>query len=245
MYSDWQALAESVATDDKLFAGAWKQSDAMRGILEHVSPMLGSQCLTRIADKYPAIIPHIVDVCNINDVVGDTYRYDLGLSMPVGPTSIRYVFHACEVLSRVAGTTQKTSAKIVEVGCGYGGLALIMSLLAPYFGVSISDYYLYDLPQPQMLQKRFLTVSAPNLNIRFGTGDFGANLEGNCWFLVSAYGIGEFVAEIADHYLTEIVPKTSGGFLIWNTPRISNVLPAHDTENEVPQTGTCNKVITW
>jgi hypothetical protein len=242
-YRDWEDLAKSVASDDLVFAGAWKQSDALRGILEHVSPQLGAQFLARIAEKYPAILPLTAELCRTNDEIGQTFCYDLGLSCPVGPTSVRYVFHACEVLSRAAEL--KAPAKIVEVGCGYGGLALIMSLLAPHFKVTIDAYCLYDLPQPQLLQQRYLAASAPRLPARFGSGDFGALLEGSGWILVSAYGIGEFSPDIADKYLAEIVPKTSGGFLVWNTPRQSPFLSTFSSEIEFPQTGVCNRVITW
>ena len=239
-YSEWQALAENVATDMTAFASAWKKTTAIRGILEHVSVPLGKQFLARIAEKYPTVFPLVADVCCVNDSVGDTARFDFGLGLPVGPTSIRYVFHACEVLSRAS-----KSVKIVEVGCGYGGLALIMSLLAPHFGVAIEKYCLYDLPQPQMLQKKYISITAPQLPVQFGDGDFGAKLEGSGWVLVSAYGIGEFPPEIADRYLANIVPKTSGGFLVWNTPRISAALPPHTSEVEAPQTGVCNRVLKW
>jgi hypothetical protein len=239
-YGEWQALAEVVATDAVVFSGAWKKSTAIRGILEHVSLPLGAQFLARIAEEYPDVMPIVADVCGVNDSVGDTHRFDFGVGRPVGPTSIRYVFHACEVLSRASRTV-----KIVEVGCGYGGLALIMSLLAPHFGITIENYCLYDLPQPQLLQKKFISVTAPQLPIQFGDGDFGAKLEGAGWVLVSAYGIGEFPPEIADRYLANIVPKTSGGFLVWNTPRNSAELPPHTSEVEAPQTGVCNRVLKW
>lgn len=114
-YCEWQALAENVATDMTVFASAWKKTTAIRGILEHVSVPLGKQFLARIAEKYPTVVPLVADVCCVNDSVGDTARFDFGIGRPVGPTSIRYVFHACEVLSRAS-----KSVKIVEVGWIWG-----------------------------------------------------------------------------------------------------------------------------
>ena len=40
-YSKWQVLAESVATNEVIFASAWKMSSAIQDILEHVSETHG------------------------------------------------------------------------------------------------------------------------------------------------------------------------------------------------------------
>ena len=44
-YSKWQDLAESVATNEVIFASAWKMSSAIQVILEHVSETHGKRFL--------------------------------------------------------------------------------------------------------------------------------------------------------------------------------------------------------
>lgn len=249
-YKSWHATANRISESKTVFDSEWRNHRAIKEMLEHVTPEFAVQYLTRIGKEYPAIIPLLQSTCQINDSIGGPELCDLGSSLVACPTTVRYVYHACVVLTAIKKL--KREINLVEVGCGYGGLAKVIDTLAPAFDVKIGSYCLYDLPHVQKLQKRYLTALDFSIDIQFGDCmDFGAGLPAGNWFLISAYGIGEFDAEIADTYLSTICPKTVGGFIVWNSSRASKALPALATQPtcesvvEEPLTGPHNRIITW
>lgn len=250
-YQSWESVAESASHN---IESPWKQNATLKVVLEHVPFEKGIGFLTRILAEHKLLPNEIVELSKRNDSIGGgvVQKFD-GLPAPVTPSSLRYIFHACEVLSSAKAKGQ-TSIRIVEVGCGYGGLALVLSMLAPRFGIQIQKYVLYDLPGPQALQKKFLETTRMPVSFEFPScSDFGASVTGSGWWLVSAYSIGEFDEGTASKYLRTLIPRTQfggGGFLIWNTHSVSPVVfqAAEErvcVEPEVPQTSVNNRVITW
>jgi hypothetical protein len=246
-YIRWMTCSEYVASNDAHFMdGAWKTNESVNYMLEHVLYAQGIGFLVRIQSEFKLDNELIVSLCRKNDSRGQPALHDVGLGTTVSPSSLRYIFHACTILSSIKKSRDEID--IVEVGCGYGGLALIMNELSEHFGVKINNYALYDLPGPQKLQRKYLEHHGVKFNIV--TPDcltFGAGLEGSSWFLVSAYGLGEFEVPITTSYLANLLHKTVGGFVIWNTHTINPLLATDrfHVETEVPQTSVNNQVITW
>lgn len=250
-YQSWASVAESAAQN---IESPWKQNATLKAVLEHVPFEQGVGFLTRILAEHKLLPNEIVELCKRNDSIGGgAVQKFSGLGSPVTPSSLRYIFHACEVFS-AAKAKGVTSMRIVEVGCGYGGLAFVLSMLAPRFGIQIQKYVLYDLPGPQALQKKFLEATRIPTQFEFPScTDFGASVTGSGWWLISAYAIGEFDLDTSSKYLRTLVPHTQfggGGFLIWNTVAVSPVVFQTVEERvvvlpEVPQTSVNNRVITW
>ena len=246
-YVPWAAYAEFVANNNDLFQKAnWKVHGNLNYMLEHVTHDQGLGFLLRILSEYKLDNTLIEKICNMNDFLGQPTLYDVGLEMKASPSSLRYIFHACEILSAIKKI--KDEINIVEVGCGYGGLAIVLNALSDHFGVKINKYALFDMPSVQKLQQKYIEHHTVKYEVIMeDCFNFGARLEGSDWFLVSAYGIGEFETHIATNYLTNILPKTVGGFIVWNAYAINPILVGdkYRVEKEDPLTGCNNRVIKW
>jgi hypothetical protein len=251
-YTPWESYAASVADQPSLRTSAWKRNQAMNNILEHVPSQQGYGFLIRILSDYNLTSREVVEYCSGNDQIGGAVVESFGLPGQVSSSSLRYLFHACEVLRGIQQKHQRF-ARIVEVGCGYGGLAYMIGKVAPRFGIQITEYVLYDLPGVQKLQKKYLEEQNIGFPVSFPScQDGGASVKGSDWWLVSAYAIGEFEEPVATQYIRGLVPRTEkgGGFLIWNTRAILPVIFQQVEKPllvspEVPQTGGSNRVIQW
>lgn len=120
------------ATDDNVFKN-FKNNDYIKTIIENTN--------REWADKARRIL------------INDGY----GVVMPTEttkPTIVRYIYTSY-LINKLIGFSE--CLKLIEIGAGYGGQCEILMS----FGL-VDDYTIYDLPEVQQLQQRYLGQQAIN-----------------------------------------------------------------------------------
>lgn len=240
-YVEYQKFIEHAITKDNM--DGFKSNSVYNGILEHVSSRQGLQYLQEIEKRFALPIHKIRSFCALNDRVGTPSRVSYADDLTVSPTSLRYIFHALLILEHV----QKkgiSSVKIVEVGCGYGGLVLAINFFAKYMNVVIDSYDMIDLPEPLLLQKKYLAHFDLDFPIYFHSAEtYGAGLQGTQYYLISNYCFSEITHEYQTKYIETLFPKVEHGFMTWNHIDVYNFGKKIEVEDEYPLTGAKNKYV--
>jgi hypothetical protein len=218
---------------------SFKGNSAYQGILEHVSSELGHKYLETIVRLHGITRDNIVSFCKRNDAIGSPKLVSID-GMLVSPSSLRYICHALLILSHCVRVKNLTPS-IVEVGCGYGGLALAIDSFSSMFGVTVKSYTMIDLDDPLRLQTLYLSNHTCSFPVYFESAStYGSNIKGNDNFLVSNYCFSEVHPQIQQNYLRTLFPKCRNGFLLWNHVKIFDIGKKVLIEQEVPLTCPTN-----
>jgi len=205
-------------------------------VLEHVWPSLGGEYLQLIKNEFSNEISSIDirNFCVVNDSTGNPVRHNYGEILEDGPSfscspsSLRYLYQACLILQhlRKLKTTNRLASNpihLIEIGAGYGGLALAIMLNNDKFGFEkdgINSYTLVDLDPVIELQKQYLNnfISFSNMQFKFESAStYGQNIPNNSNnFLISNYAFGEISRKHQEQYINHLFPKIQHGFFIWN-----------------------------
>lgn len=220
---------------------SFKGNSAYQGILEHVSSELGHKYLETIVRLHGITRDNIVSFCKRNDAIGSPKLVSID-GMLVSPSSLRYICHALLILSHCVRVKNLTPS-MVEVGCGYGGLALAIDSFSSMFGVTVKSYTMIDLDDPLSFQKLYLSHHATSFPIYFESAStYGSNVKGNDNFLISNYCFSEVHSQIQQNYLRTLFPKCCNGFLLWNHVKIFDIGKRVLIEKEVPLTCPTNAI---
>jgi hypothetical protein len=200
----------------------FKSNDNYRGILEHVSQELGIKYIKLIEHEFPQIqVADIIGYLQINDKYGLPQKYNFefsnGVSHLCSPTSLRYVYHALTILEHYKNTICEN---IVEVGCGYGGLFLALCHFSKTLNIQIDHYYFVDLKEPCLLIDKYIQLNSEHVNIKYSVHDsslYGKDINDENLFFVSNYCFTEISQNYRDKYISNLLPKTTSGFIIWQT----------------------------
>jgi hypothetical protein len=174
------------------------------------------------------------DMC---DSVGNPNRcFFSEVNLTFSPTSMRYLYHATQILKA------NKELPIVELGAGYGGLALAINYVSTLWNKLVPAYIIIDLPGPKVLQEHYLN----NFSIKFPVHwSDGTNLPA-CFF-VSNYALAEISEENRSKYISYVFDSVLSGFMVWNSGAsfefLSKKFKSVQVEDEYPQTGHINKVI--
>lgn len=258
-YASYIKTCQNAVKDDKIF-DSFKQDRHYNGVLEHVSVPLAKGYITDMKKKYSELFSCINwEAVRKNDNEGGPKTYNFESEMKdfvkldsyiFSPSIMRYVHTGLEILTHLVTIEQKDSYDIVEVGCGYGGQMYILSCLASLFSMKINSYTLIDLGYASKLQRKFLG--------RMDTGDVELifvkynkfmtvrdALKTSYDLFISNYCLGEVVKTIQDAYVNGCVKRCRNTFVLWNSKDINEFFGSRfNIEEEVPQTGKCNVVIT-
>ena len=223
------------------FLPPFKSHGDYTGILEHVSYDYG--------DKYYAElkkIPHMTDVinkyCALNDKIGGGEKHSYG-NLHTSPSNFRYLFQSHMLLTHWS-SLEKKPVCIVEVGCGYGGLALAINALAPLYNISIERYCMIDLPAISELQKQYLSHHSLAFPCEFYSAfQYGSNIPHRDMFLISNYCFSEISKEHQEQYITHLFPKVAHGFMTWNFIPVYNFGFASRDIQEYPTTHPENRYV--
>jgi hypothetical protein len=235
MYDHYLELIRQVNTTE-ICDSHFKNEAKYRDILEHVTENLGREYLKYIRAEFPHVTTkHIVGYTQMNDAIG---RPDKNLFTIPGleeveedtdllcsPSSLRYVYHSLMILEGIRKHPNSSQfRRIIELGCGYGGLFLaIIYFRERYFPeIVVEQYFLMDLPDVLMLVDSYLKAHgvASDEYTLIDTFTFGKDIvnEGRGdLFLISNYCLTELSSDLRDRYYTLLIPKCSGGFIIWQT----------------------------
>lgn len=242
-YSSYDSFCLEASKNESVFQ-AFKSNPKYTEILEHVSQEQGYKYLQLIWENYRLGDAEVIEFCKKNDLYGNPTKYRYSDTLICSPTSIRYIYHANLILSWIKELGY-THVKVVELGCGYGGLCLALQHFAGRFGLEIDRYALIDLPNAIQLQKRYLVEHKMNTFLEFHSAEeHGKTLESTDWFFVSNYCFSEISSHNQKQYIEHLLPKCRHGFLAWN------MIDLYDfgktllrNEPEKPLTGSKNRFL--
>jgi len=233
LYSAWNKKALEISQGK---IPEWKSKcSEVYYMLEHVAGHdaveFAKKCLEEGLTK-----TQIQVYANICDSVGNPHVHHFPeLKLTFSTTCIRYLYHAIQILK------MNPNLPIVEIGGGYGGLALAINYVSAIRNITVPVYIIIDLPNVQQLQEYYLNHFSLSFPVFFSS-----TYEVPC-FLVSNYALAEMGQTNRDNYIRDFVfPYVQEGFLLWNSNSSYSFLDekyVYTVEEESPKTGPDNKVI--
>jgi hypothetical protein len=167
-------------------------------IVENSPEKSGYEYFDIIYRTHHWLIDHFDKFCT-SDIIGSPQKIPFGLR-EISPSTLRYIktlgdlHHHFGPLSGMA---------IAEIGGGYGGLCkIIHDVYAP------SDYYLFDLPEPLALQKKFLS----KFGITPVTDEYPEQID----LLIAMYSWSELSDELQEEYLNKVISKAKNCYIMLN-----------------------------
>jgi hypothetical protein len=220
----------------------FKSNGNYTSILEHVSIDQGNAYLNEIINRFNSFYnenkEYLIELSHINDYYGNTTKSIITDFTNCSPTNIRYILHSLLILTYM-NECMLTDIDIIEIGGGYGGLCFFIKKLSGLFNINIISYTIFDLPEPLMLQNKYLKVLKIE-NVNFAEINNFNNIKENS-FLISNYAFSEIPLELQKEYTDKLLnPYVSHGFLTWNWIDMYKFIDNKNiiSEIEFPKTST-------
>ena len=214
-YNQYREFIGSIVAKQQL--DSFKRNTTYNEILEHVSREQGQVYYDLCKEEFQLADNDILSFATLNDSLGDPVKenYIFG---SVSPSSLRYVYHSHTILKYLQFLDKKQYS-IVEIGGGYGGLAIAVSHYSSKFGITINEYNICDLDVVIKLQEMYIKQACKDTNIyKFhDASTYGTTIESENLFLISCYAFSEINMIHQQRYLNFLFPKITSGFIIWNT----------------------------
>lgn len=253
---EYQQYRDVLARDARLPPSEWtfKSDPAYRAILEHVSPEQGEQYLDLVEQEFPKEWHYFrglyIHTARENDALGQPVRAMFGrLGIECSPTNLRYLWHALLFWQHIQALGIKT-VDVVEIGGGYGGLALWIRRLASSQQAILRSYSIVDVPEAGAIQSVFCREVAIPVKVVDGTDEkavfdqMNAYDDASCPYLISMYAFSEFSPEVRSFYEDEVLDDCEHGTLLWNMIPLYQFVAAPLTcEAERPLTGPGNLLV--
>jgi 2-polyprenyl-3-methyl-5-hydroxy-6-metoxy-1,4-benzoquinol methylase len=164
----------------------------------------------------------------------------------ISPTSIRYA-KVHNDIRKLFGDL--TNFKILEIGCGYGGLALQMMNSESLCSFDIADLEVVE----QLAEKYVLGIDPEKRNVlriarKYKHQEFD--------LVISNYAFSELTRELQEEYLENYILKSKRGYMIYNhinpvefesysALEICEIVPGAEIIQEIPKTDKTNVLIVW
>ena len=226
----------------------FKQDPFYQMILEHTSRDLGQEYLNIIKQQTPEFLDESIELYKQNDELGnaDVYDYDdIGL---VSPSTLYYLKIASDLKVLFQNNI---GGKIAEIGCGYGGQALILDRV-----FELNKNILFDIDIVGELTSRYLEHFT--LHGSYVTTTLNKVTSQNYDLVISNYAFSELPASLQKKYIEKVLANSSRGYLIMNSGRdggikedrltlaeLKDLLPEFEIFDEKPLTAPQNYVIVW
>lgn len=203
---DWKnsyinALKEAVSNEEAFWK--FRADPRINQIFESVSEEQGA--------SYHRAIGLLNENINLGDVLKDDDRFKKRFiteynGHKISPNFFRYTFTALNFLKNFPEVT-----KIIEIGGGFGGLALIFSRLIPSV-----KYTIIDIPETLELQEKYLKSVGCKTDITYTKNtsqaiNFFSLLKG--FHVISCYALDELDKEERQYYYDYILRNSSGIYL--------------------------------
>ncbi|MAG77244.1 MAG: hypothetical protein CL811_10860 [Colwelliaceae bacterium] len=206
--NNYTTLCEEACSNKEIFS-TFKSNPYYRPILEHVTEKEGQEYLNIIFAQNPKILKN-AKLFKENDRIGSPelvgYKKPFSLGN-ISPTTIRYmkVLSDLDLLFKDLG-----NKNIVEIGGGYGGLALVLSKK-----YNFKSYVNIDLKEASMLFLKYcdennvvgVSSKTPEQIFDFDKIDL----------VISNYAFSECNSETQDLYIENILSKSKRGYITHNT----------------------------
>lgn len=246
IYTDYTNYIESILTDD-INKWTFKSHPDYCFVLEHVSKEEGNSYMFEIENRfnliYSANKQFLIELCHENDLYGNPKKYSFSNFTSCSPTNLRYILHSLLILTYMK-ECMLNNINIIEIGGGYGGLCFFMYKLSHLFNITISTYSMFDLPNPLLLQQKYLEKK--NIyNVNYLELDYIKNIKENS-FLISNYAFTEISFDLQKKYTSQLLNQyVSHGFLAWNAVEVYEFIENKiiTSETEFPLTHSLNKFV--
>lgn len=251
--SEYAAYRAVLAAEALLPPEQWtfKRNPVYQAILEHVSTEQGAAYLSHAHN-----LPHwgmrartlLCETAMANDRLGSPIKADYpSLGIFCSPTNLRYLCQALEILDCIE-RLGLDEVHVLEIGGGYGGLALYLHAFAALARVNLIRHTIIDVPEAGAIQGRFCREQGTPVRVVNATASDAVNRAMQApWppdrFLVSAYGFSEFSASIRDWYQDNVVRHCRHGYLVWNMIPVYPIAEGQTDEPEIPLTGPGNRLV--
>jgi len=248
---EYPELALKAALDPATFS-VFRRHHKYTSILEHVSRKEGEQYLNIIREEYKMKDDEIFQILKPLMKVGNPKLLRIkGLSNKISTTGLRYLKIALDI-KKITGSK---IGNVVEIGCGYGGQAIILDQL-----LQIESYTFYDLWQVNLLIKRFIENSNFSSEYTISTiREDSLNCRNSWDFCISNYAFSELPKAIQEIYINKIINKTRKGFMLMNSgvsgkfgnvinfsqKELLNTIKNASIHDEIPLTYVDNYLLTW
>ena len=248
---EYPELALKAALDPATFS-VFRRHHKYTSILEHVSRKEGEQYLNIIREEYKMKDDEIFQILKPLMEVGNPKLLRIkGLSNKISTTGLRYLKIALDI-KKITGSK---IGNVVEIGCGYGGQAIILDQL-----LQIESYTFYDLWQVNLLIKRFIENSNFSSKYTISTiREDPLNCRNSWDFCISNYAFSELPKAIQEIYINKIINKTRKGFMLMNSgvsgkfgnvinfsqKELLNTIKNASIHDEIPLTYVDNYLLTW
>ncbi|QWD89140.1 putative sugar O-methyltransferase [Polynucleobacter sp. MWH-CaK5] len=230
------------------YFSTFKQDPDYQAILEHVSKKQGEDYLDSVRKDNPCLINRINDFKK-NDLVGGPtlHQYpEVGL---ISPTTLRYTKVASDLLKFFGDSV---GDKVVEIGAGYGGQALINDMT-----FKIKEYEFLDLPPVLNLVSKYLESHILNCGYKLSTLNQKTG-EDSYDLVISNYAFSELPTHLQIKYIDKVINQCRRGYMTMNSGmgnahQISKLsldelrkrLPNFEIFPEYPLTAPDNYIIVW
>lgn len=212
------AVREAIAQPPNQWT--FKSDRRYREILEHTPVEFANLMFKWSLKQLPGLDIELVrDLARRNDNLGKPMQNPIdGLGL-YAPSNMRYLAHAIRGWQHI-DSLGLPAVEIVEIGGGYGGLALWMRGLAHLFGTGLGAYWIVDLPDVATLQHQVAQV----LDVRVFPLDWDSPAIGALanrplpLVCVSAYAFSEFDQDTRDWYAEHVLKYCRHGLMVWNFP---------------------------
>ena len=227
----------------------FKQQKGYKDILEHLTFSEGEAYLCEILNgKFN--ISEILDRIKENDLVGRPDMFEYSGIGKISPTTLRYTKVASDIYSLFGSNF---GDEIVEIGCGYGGQALILDRLSNF-----KRYTLLDLPPVLVLISKYLDCHLLNSSYRtLSINQLGSNETFD--LVISNYAFSELPIPLQRTYISKVISRSKRGYLTMNSgldnsdfthnklsiEELKKLLPPFEIIEEKPITKDNNYVIVW
>ncbi len=226
----------------------FKQDPFYQMILEHTSKEIGKDYLDILKHQAPEFLDASLDLCKQNDELGNADVYEYGELGLISPSTLYYMKVASD-LKVLFG--DNIGDDITEIGCGYGGQALILDRVFEF-----SKNTLFDIDLVLDLTSRYLEHFT--LRGSYKTTTINTVTPQNYDLVISNYAFSELPADLQKKYIEKVLVNSARGYLIMNSGRdggikedrltldeLEKLLPKFEIFEEKPSSAPQNYVIVW
>jgi len=226
----------------------FKRNNNINTMLEKPDSYLLKRYSESLKLKYESILKSLpwLDLLR-NDYIGNPHIYETSDLEPyVSQTShatIRYILYGIDICMSLIERKCQDELSIIEVGCSYGGFAVILEILLKHFGLSIKEYVLVDLPEVLALTKRYLS-EFNSKTIR--CYDMNESIKPNLF--ISMYSFGEMPVCYQNEYINLFLNDCKYGYIVWKHRLINPLLSSKqdfDVSPIEPQFDKHAIVLSW
>lgn len=190
-------LCRRTVEDDRVFA-QFRNMSPMTMIVENSPLKSGKEYYQIIQKEYPWLMNY-VGKFQQSDTIGNPRVHRFG-PYDFSPSTLRYVKTLGDLHLHFGPLS---GLAIAEIGGGYGGLCkIIHDLYAP------SDFYMFDLPYPLRLQKKFLS----RFEITPVQNEYPEQID----LLIAMYSWSELSEDLQVHYMENVISKAKNCYIMLN-----------------------------